>query len=75
VAAKLTAGVHLPLGMFNLTPPPTPMIFTPFYPGYGSWMYTRTAHLPEHKKMIRDWADYLDKIKVGAEAILLRQPA
>ena len=25
--------------------------------------YNRTAHLPERKKMMQDWADYLDKLK------------
>ncbi len=29
--------------------------------------YNRTAHLPERKKMMQDWADYLDKIKVDLE--------
>lgn len=29
--------------------------------------YNRTAHLPERRKMMQDWADYLDKLKVGAE--------
>lgn len=28
--------------------------------------YNRTAHLPERKKMMQDWADYLDKLKTGA---------
>jgi integrase len=31
--------------------------------------YNRTSHLPERKKMMQDWADYLDKIKVGAKVI------
>lgn len=34
--------------------------------------YNRTAHLPERRKMMQDWADYLDKIKAGAEVIPLR---
>jgi integrase len=25
--------------------------------------YNRTAHLPERKKMMQQWADYLDKLK------------
>lgn len=33
--------------------------------------YNRTAHLPERKKMMQQWADYLDKLKVGAEVISL----
>jgi len=32
--------------------------------------YNLTAHLPEHK-MMQDWADYLDKLKPGAEIILI----
>ena len=31
--------------------------------------YNRTAHLPERKKMMQQWADYLDKLKAGAEVI------
>lgn len=31
--------------------------------------YNRTAHLPERKKMMQDWADYLDRLKAGAEVI------
>lgn len=34
--------------------------------------YNRTAHLPERHKMMQQWADYLDKIKNGAEVIPLR---
>ena len=30
--------------------------------------YNRTAHLPERRKMMRQWADYLDKLKAGAGA-------
>ncbi|SFU57788.1 tyrosine-type recombinase/integrase [Nitrosospira multiformis] len=33
--------------------------------------YNRTAHLPERRKMMQQWADYLDKLKVGAEIIPL----
>ncbi|HUX64299.1 tyrosine-type recombinase/integrase [Sulfuricella sp.] len=33
--------------------------------------YNRTAHLPERKKMMQQWADYLDKLKAGAEVIQL----
>jgi len=33
--------------------------------------YNRTAHLPERKKMMQEWADYLDKLKAGAEVILI----
>lgn len=31
--------------------------------------YNRTAHLAERKKMMQAWADYLDKLKAGAEII------
>ncbi|MDH5763359.1 MAG: integrase arm-type DNA-binding domain-containing protein [Nitrospinota bacterium] len=37
--------------------------------------YNRTAHLPERRKMMQDWADYLDKLKASAEIIPLRQRA
>ncbi|WP_242447352.1 tyrosine-type recombinase/integrase [Nitrosomonas supralitoralis] len=31
--------------------------------------YNRTAHLPARRKMMQQWADYLDKLKTGAEII------
>ena len=31
--------------------------------------YNRTSHLVERKKMMQEWADYLDKLKKGAEII------
>lgn len=34
--------------------------------------YNRTTRLPERKMMMQQWADYLDKIKAGAEIIPLR---
>lgn len=34
--------------------------------------YNRTAHLPERHKMMQAWADYLDKLKAGAEVIPIR---
>ena len=34
--------------------------------------YNRTAHLPERKKMMQTWADYLDGLKIGAKVIPLR---
>ncbi len=37
--------------------------------------YNRTAHLPERRKMMQDWADYLDKLKAGAEVIPISQSA
>ena len=35
--------------------------------------YNRTAHLLERQKMMQQWADYLDKLKAGAEVIPLRK--
>ena len=37
--------------------------------------YNRTAHLPERRKMMQDWADYLDKLKAGAEVIPIHRSA
>jgi len=37
--------------------------------------YNRTAHLPERKKMMQEWADYLDQLKTGAEIITINQSA
>ncbi len=37
--------------------------------------YNRTAHLPERRKMMQDWADYLDKIKDSAKIIPIHQSA
>lgn len=34
--------------------------------------YNRTAHLPARRMMMQNWADYLDKLRVGAEIIQLR---
>lgn len=34
--------------------------------------YNRTAHLAERRKMMQQWADYLDGLKVGAKVIPLR---
>jgi len=31
--------------------------------------YNRTAHLPERRKMMQDWANYLDKLKADAVVI------
>jgi len=31
--------------------------------------YNRTAYLAERRKMMQAWADYLDKLKNGAEVI------
>lgn len=37
--------------------------------------YNRTAHLSERKKMMQQWADYLDKLKSGADVIPMRDCA
>jgi integrase len=37
--------------------------------------YNRTAHLPERRKMMQLWSDYLDKLKVMPEVIPIRQSA
>lgn len=37
--------------------------------------YNRTAHLAERRKMMQQWADYLDKLKAGAEVIPLNVAA
>lgn len=37
--------------------------------------YNRTAHLTERRAMMQQWADYLDKVKAGAEIIPLRSHA
>lgn len=37
--------------------------------------YNRTAHLPKRRKMMQQWADYLDKLKAGAEVIPLHGQA
>jgi len=37
--------------------------------------YNRTKFLPERRKMMQRWADYLDKLKAGAEVIALPRRA
>jgi len=37
--------------------------------------YNRTAHLDERRKMMQLWADYLDKLKAGAEVVTLKMQA
>ena len=34
--------------------------------------YNRTAHLPACREMMQRWADYLDKLRVGADVIAFR---
>ena len=33
--------------------------------------YNRAEYLPERKNMMQDWANYLDKLKAGAEVVRL----
>ena len=33
--------------------------------------YNRTAHLPARRAMMQRWADYLDKLRIGADIIQL----
>ncbi|MES9933555.1 MAG: integrase arm-type DNA-binding domain-containing protein [Candidatus Sedimenticola sp. PURPLELP] len=35
--------------------------------------YNRTAHLPERRKMMQEWADYLHNLKAGAKIIPIDQ--
>lgn len=35
--------------------------------------YNRTSHLPERKRMMQRWADYLDSLRKGADVIHLRE--
>jgi integrase len=37
--------------------------------------YNYAEHLQERRKMMQAWADYLDKLKAGAEVVPLRKPA
>jgi len=37
--------------------------------------YNFAEHLPERRKMMQTWADYLDKLKTGADVIPLRGQA
>jgi len=37
--------------------------------------YNRAAHLPERKKMMQAWADYLDALRDGADVIPIRRKA
>jgi integrase len=34
--------------------------------------YNRTAHLPARRAMMQRWADYLDRLRIGAEVIPIR---
>ncbi|MBK1685538.1 tyrosine-type recombinase/integrase [Rhodoferax fermentans] len=35
--------------------------------------YNRTAHLPARRAMMQRWADYLDKLRIGADVIQLKK--
>lgn len=37
--------------------------------------YNRTAHLPARRAMMQRWADYLDKLRIGADVIPIRAAA
>lgn len=37
--------------------------------------YNRTAHLPARREMMQRWADYLDKLRIGAGVVPLRPAA
>jgi len=37
--------------------------------------YNRTAHLPERRKMMQGWADYLDALRVGADVVPFNRKA
>jgi integrase len=37
--------------------------------------YNRAEHLPERKKMMQQWADYLDDLKSGAKVVTIRSSA
>jgi integrase len=37
--------------------------------------YNRTAHLPERRKMMQQWANYLDRLKAGAKVIPINKGA
>ena len=37
--------------------------------------YNYAEHLPERRKMMQQWADYLDRLRAGADVVALRQRA
>jgi DNA-binding transcriptional regulator YbjK len=37
--------------------------------------YNRAEYLPERKALMQEWANYLDKLKAGADVIPLRGTA
>jgi hypothetical protein len=42
---------------------------------FASAVYNFAEHLPERRKMMQAWADYLDGLKAGAEVIPLFKKA
>jgi len=37
--------------------------------------YNRTAHLPERRKMMQGWADYLDALRAGGDVVPFKRKA
>ena len=37
--------------------------------------YNRTAHLPERRKMMQGWADYLDSLRIGGKVVAFTRSA
>lgn len=37
--------------------------------------YNRTAHLPERRKMMQGWADYLDALRIGGDVLPFKRKA
>ena len=37
--------------------------------------YNRTAHLPERRKMMQGWADYLDGLRAGGDVVPFKRKA
>ena len=35
--------------------------------------YNRTAHLPARREMMQRWADYLDKLRRGADVVAIKR--
>ena len=44
-------------------------------PDVLSAAYNRTKYLPQRREMMQAWADYLDRLKAGAEVIPFRGTA
>jgi integrase len=37
--------------------------------------YNRAARLPERRKMMQEWADYLERLRTGAEVVPIKLSA